>query len=265
LTVGQLKSFHQGWFFYGRANEGTDKYVARGFEGQRGPLMTRPAWNSIIAGVTTDWRKPFSVEPEFVYDWGEFLTGRYGSFSIRWNQNEHFSHSIRFGYSNEDNNAQWIYNAANDGSQVGVTGVGGVDYVFGALDQETWDITLRSSVLFDRNKSLQLYLQPFLTNGSYSHAKWLATPNSYDLRPYDIPVSNFDFNYGAVNLNLVFRWEYRSGSTLFLVWTHSKERYEERGSSVTQMDWKNGFDAGFPFRAEPGNTFLAKLSYWFSI
>jgi hypothetical protein len=29
--------------------------------------------------------------------------------------------------------------------------------------------------------------------------------------------------------------------------------------------WDNGFDAGHPFRTEPGNTLLAKISYWFSI
>ena len=133
-----------------------------------------------------------------------------------------------------------------------------------------WDLTLRSSILFDRDNSLQLYVQPFLTRGNFANATWLAKPDSYDLRPYGIDPSQFDFDYGAVNLNLVYRWEYRPGSTLYLVWTHSKGQYEERGGPENpdwdhQPDWKNGFDAGYPFRTEPGNTIMAKISYWFSI
>ena len=91
------------------------------------------------------------------------------------------------------------------------------------------------------------------------------------MRDYpDFVAEDFDFNFGALNLNLVYRWEYRPGSTIYLVWTHSKGQYQERGGSENpdwDRDplWDNGFDSGFPFRTEPGNTFMAKISYWFSI
>jgi hypothetical protein len=265
FTSGQLKSYHQAWFYYGRANEGTDRYVTRSFEGVRGPLMTRPSWNLIITGITTDWRKPFSVEPEFVIEWGDRIESQGGSVFVRWNQGEHFSHSMRLGYTHAVEAAQWIFNAENDGSQPGVTGIGGVDHVFGELDQEVWDLTLRSNVLFTPNQSLQLYLQPFLTRGNYSNPRWLARPDSYDLRPYATDASQADFNYGALNLNLVYRWEYRPGSTLYLVWTQNKEQYEERGMAADPGIWDNDLDTGFLLQPEPGNTFLAKLSYWFSL
>ena len=265
FTWAQDQNFNQAWIFVGNAFEGTDKYVTRGYADQRGPLMTVPPWYNAAGSLTSDWRKPLSVEAELSFDWGEYVTGRSGEIGLRWNQSEHFTHRISFGMRHDDVNAQWIYNDANDGSMAGVVGIGGVDYVFGALDQKTWDLTLRSSVLFDRNKSLQLYLQPFLTQGDFSDPKWLATPDSYDLRPYDIEVSTYDFNYGALNLNLVFRWEYRPGSTIYVVWTHTKQQYEERGMPFNRQNFKEGFDAGFPFRSEPGNTFLVKISYWFSI
>ena len=141
----------------------------------------------------------------------------------------------------------------------------GIDYVFAVMDQRTWVLTLRTNYLLDRNRSLQLYVQPFLTRGRYTDARYLATPDTYDLRPYDLDAGRYDFNYGAFNLNLVYRWEYRSGSTIFLVWSHSQERYDWRGGSPDPQEWSNGFDAGFPFGTEPGNTLLAKLSYWFSV
>ncbi len=266
LTVwGQHKSFHQGWIFIGKAFDGTSKYETRTFDGERGPLMTRPGWVNIATGGTTDWRKPLSLHIEFHGDWGDNLRGQAAEASVRWNQNEHFSHWIGFGIRHNELDAQWLNNYRSADSAPAVAGIGGVDYVFAELDQMIWDVTLRSSILFDRNNSLQLYLQPFLTRGNYTNATWLATPDSYDLRPYDIDASQFDFDYGAVNLNLVYRWEYRPGSTLYLVWTHSKMRYEQRNGAAGGGDWNNDFDPAFPFGVEPGNTFMAKISYWFSI
>ena len=270
VTWVQHKSFNQGWIGIARAFDGTNKYETRTFDGQRGPLMTQPGWLNIAAGGTTDWRKPLSLHLEIHGDWGDNLQGLAGEASLRWNQNEHFSHWIGFGIRHNQSEAQWVQNYRSSDSASDVPGIGGVDYVFGELDQMIWDLTLRSSILFDRDNSLQLYVQPFLTRGNFANATWLATPDSYDLRPYGIDPSQFDFDYGAVNLNLVYRWEYRPGSTLYLVWTHSKGQYEERGGPENpdwdhQPDWKNGFDAGYPFRTEPGNTIMAKISYWFSI
>jgi len=266
----QHRDFHQGWVFFGRSNEGTDKYATRTFgdqpNNQRGPLVTRPGWNSFSFGGTTDWRKPASLHAEFHYDHGdEGMRGYGASARLRWSQSQHFSHSIGFGWRNAQNSDQWISNIDNDGTQAGVTGIGGVDYVFGKLDRNTFDITFRSNILFNRVQSLQIYMQPFLTIGNYSDASWLATPDSYDLRPYDMNASLEDFEFGAVNLNVVYRWEYRPGSTIFLVWAHGKQRYDQRGFAANPTDWNNDFDATYPFGTEPQNTFMAKVSYWFSI
>jgi hypothetical protein len=265
VIEGTHRSYNQGFAFISRQFDGTDKHATRDFNGQAGPLITQPGWTNIGGGITTDWRRPFSVSGEFHGDWGSNLKGLAGVFSLRWNQNQNLAHSIGFGLRHNIMEAQWITNLPNDGSQAGVTGIGGVDYVFGKLDQMIWDLTLRSSVLFNRDHSLQLYLQPFLTYGDYTDPRWLATADSYDLRPYDLDASAHDFNYASLNLNLVYRWEYRPGSTLYLVWTHSKSRYDERGMTAGSGSWENEFRPGYLVDTEPENTFLAKLSYWFSI
>jgi len=264
---GQHRSFHQGWIFMGRAFDGTNKYTTRWNDiDQRGPLMSRPAWTNVAGGITTDWRKPVSLRLEFHYDHGDKGLRGYGfEARLNWQQSEHFTHSLGFGLRDNRNVDQWMFNQVNDGSQTGVTGIGNVDYVFGKLDQKTWDLTLRSNILFNRDHSLQLYLQPFLTYGNYVDPSWLASPDSYDLRPYGIDASEYDFNFGALNLNLVYRWEYRPGSTFYLVWAHSKSRWEERWESQDPLYWNNAFDPAFLVDAEPENTIMAKLSYWFSI
>jgi hypothetical protein len=57
--------------------------------------------------------------------------------------------------------------------------------------------------------------------------------------------------------NVVFRWEYRPGSTLFLVWSQGRE-----GEGELEGTKSFGGDFGDLFRERANNTFLIKLSYW---
>ena len=144
-----------------------------------------------------------------------------------------------------------------------------MSFTFGELDQRTWDLTLRSSFLFDRNHSLELYLQPFLTVGDYANLRELASPDSYDLQAYDgYDVKDDDYSMASVNLNMVYRWEYRPGSTIFLVWSNSRRSYDQRsfhGDGDPVGSFNNGFSTDAMFKNEATNTFLVKASYWFSI
>jgi hypothetical protein len=55
----------------------------------------------------------------------------------------------------------------------------------------------------------------------------------------------------------VARWEYRPGSTLFLVWAHGREAFVDRESERTwRADYRQLFEK------HPDNTFLIKVAYW---
>ncbi|MEZ4652122.1 MAG: DUF5916 domain-containing protein [Candidatus Eisenbacteria bacterium] len=143
-----------------------------------------------------------------------------------------------------------------------------MSYVFGEITQRTVDVTLRTNVLFNRNQSLELYLQPFLAVGDYTRPRRLTQADTYDLEPYTINgfrAQDFDFRFSSVNLNMVYRWQYRPGSTLYLVWTQARSAYDERrfGNSGTRFDNSLGTDA--LFGTEPENVFLVKLTYWLPI
>jgi hypothetical protein len=65
------------------------------------------------------------------------------------------------------------------------------------------------------------------------------------------------FNFKSLQSNLVFRWEYAPGSTLFAVWNHGRQGYN--GTEGT-----NSFEGDVRdlFKLHPSNTFLIKMSYW---
>ena len=59
--------------------------------------------------------------------------------------------------------------------------------------------------------------------------------------------------------NVVFRWEYMLGSTLFLVWQHNRSDF----NSVPNFDFTTNL--GSIFTAPATNTFVVKLNYWLSL
>jgi hypothetical protein len=141
---------------------------------------------------------------------------------------------------------------------------GTAHYTFAHLDQTTASLTGRVDYTVTRDLTVQVYAQPFVSKGAYSNVRELADPRAatYDARyrPYgDTAVTSRPggFNVKQFRSNVVVRWEYRPGSTLFLVWTQARA-----GSAATQGSRSLGGDFADLFGLHPDNTFLAKASYW---
>ena len=165
--------------------------------------------------------------------------------------------SIATHFSRSHNDIQWFGLYPDSG---------GVNrYTFAHLAQTTSTVTLRLNYTFTATTSLQVYAQPFISKGTWSNVRQLSgTPQAarYDDRyqPFTGPAlatADPGFNYKAFQSNVVFRWEYRPGSTLFLVWNEGRQGYA--GAEGT-----NGYSGDLRdlFRVRPLNTFLVKWSYW---
>jgi len=263
---GQNRNRWSMWFGWWHDFPGTSKYTTRTFNGIRGPLMRSGRADGFWWGMNTDWRKSLIGELNLEGHVSEFgsWSGR-ASIGARWVQNMRMNHSVDLGFRRTFSDAQWMGNYA---ATAGVPEVGGVSHVFGELDNDTIDVTLRSNLLFTRSQSLEVYLQPFLTTGTYNNARALAEADSRDLQAYTDPAfvsSDADFRFASLNANFVYRWEYQPGSTIFLVWTHARGQWEQRSEAADPEQFNPGFSRGLLFDNEPTNTFMAKLTYWFSI
>jgi hypothetical protein len=103
-----------------------------------------------------------------------------------------------------------------------------VAYHFGTQTAASLGATLRASYTFTPELSLQFYTQLFLA--SIHYGPFFAFPktsfrervNLSELIPAGPPPSNPDSEQATLNVNLVMRWEYRLGSTLFLVYTRAQ-------------------------------------------
>ncbi|HYC32887.1 MAG TPA: DUF5916 domain-containing protein, partial [Gemmatimonadales bacterium] len=141
---------------------------------------------------------------------------------------------------------------------------GSEHYTFAHLDQHTLSLTWRLGYTFTPNTSLQVYASPFISKGTYSDLREIADARASDYdaryRPYDNAEVNGDpggFNVRELRSNVVFRWEYRPGSTLFLVWSQGRD-----GSSDREGTRSFGGDLADLFHERANHTFLVKVSYW---
>jgi hypothetical protein len=103
--------------------------------------------------------------------------------------------------------------------------------IFGRLRATSVGAIFRAGYTFAPHLSLQAYAQAYLAAGQFSALRSIAaapgqrvTTDALAVAPPLLaePVVSPDFEQAALNINVVFRWEYRLGSTLFLVYTRSQ-------------------------------------------
>ena len=131
--------------------------------------------------------------------------------------------------------------------------------MFGRLNQTTLGLTTRLNYTLTRDLSIQLYAEPFVSVGDYTDFKELAdgraalhadryAPFAYEDNP--------DFHFRSFRTTNVLRWEYKPGSTLFVVWQQGREEETEHG------DFRFGRDFSNIFALPSTNVFLVKIAYW---
>lgn len=160
-------------------------------------------------------------------------------------------------------------------------------YLLSRISQTTLGMVLRLNYTITPNLTIQYYGQPFVSAGKYSRLKYVTDPKAerYQDRFHtyagdeiefdqetdtyyidedsdqetDYAVGSPDFNFRQFRSNLVIRWEYTPGSTLYLVWSQGRTDYREDGNYSFRNDMRDLFDV------YPHDVFLIKLNKWFSL
>ncbi|MFA5669099.1 MAG: DUF5916 domain-containing protein [Balneolaceae bacterium] len=154
-------------------------------------------------------------------------------------------------------------------------------YVFSDIESVSLYSSFRINWTFSPKMSLQTYARPYISTGKFSRYKELAQPRTFDFIEYgkdagtitdngnsftinpdggnpnnSFTIDDRDFNFRSIQGNAVFRWEYKPGSTVFLVWQ------QQRSGSAPYGDFNFGRDVRDLSNPKPTNVFLIKLSYW---
>ncbi|RKU17224.1 hypothetical protein C6500_15640 [Candidatus Poribacteria bacterium] len=255
-TDGKLKNYWEYDLWVGRNLESfRDEDVRRG-----GTLIKNPAGWWIFTQLRTDSRKMVQLELNPIFAWDDDTKSSEKEVNLRLNIRPVSNIELSIGpmYRYRIYDAQWV--------ELVEENVGGhikKHYVYGELTAQTLDFTTRANISFTPTLSLQFYIQPFITIGDYTNFKELIEPKSYQFKPYPLK-RNPDFHMRSLRGNTVLRWEFRPGSTLFLVWSQSREiALEDIGEADLEFRPIHRLRDSF---TDPGkNIFLVKCRYWFGI
>ena len=249
-----------------------------------GPLAATPAaWNAFTE-VFSDLRRPVSFDASVSYSWNDAdgwtldLTP-----SVQVRPSGAVSFSLGPEYVVGRDAAQYVTQVSDPTA----TATLGARYVFAELAQHSVNVALRLNVTFSPILSFQLYAQPFVFAGAYTQFKELRARRTYTFNGFGqdngstiafdgaanaytvdpdgagpaaaFSFDNPDFRTRSLRSNAVLRWEYRPGSTLFVVWTQS--RHGDFGDPSFDLTRDLGREL---LRDRPTNVLLVKLNYWLS-
>ena len=242
-----------------------------------GPLMEVPeGWSTNVqlrnrASSQTSWNTQLTISGD---EDGGFTRQLDASIAVR--PGPQWQLSIAPSFLREFGTQQYISSMAG-----GTEPTYGRRYIFGAIDRSTYATQFRMTYTFKPDVTLDVYAEPFAASGSYSNIGELLAARTRERRTYGsdgttatqqgngsllvtdgastFTVRNNDFNVRSFRSNVVLRWEYRPGSTMYFVWQQDRYISEAVGTPIS---------AGDPFRAlgEPGNNyFVVKTSFWLPV
>jgi hypothetical protein len=160
----------------------------------------------------------------------------------------------------------------------------GSRYVFARLEQSTAGATMRMDCSLSPTLSVQVFVQPLVSSGTYSDYKELARAGTYDFSRYGtggstivaggdsvvvdpdgagpanrIRLSQPNFTYRSIRGNAVLRWEYVPGSAFYLVWT------QDRSASIDDGRFHLSPALSALGRTPANNILMVKVSHHFEL
>ncbi|MFW5831429.1 MAG: DUF5916 domain-containing protein, partial [Prolixibacteraceae bacterium] len=193
------------------------------------------------------------------------------TFFAQWIINNRLNFSSKTSYTNETDFNQYVMQKVVNGNR---------EYIVGEIDRQTISTTLRAEFFVTPELSFQYYGSPYASSGKYSNYRKVEHATAKDpeqryepliienehylMGPSNVMFHNFtswapDFNFQEFRSNFVARWEYKTGSTAYFVWTNNRTRYESSYEPSILQSFK-GIS-----KVSAQNAFMLKISYWFSL
>ena len=249
-----------------------DERLTRG-----GPLMETPGgWGTNLdlsnrPSARTRWRGSVSVNTDEDGGGSRNVSG-----SISFRPGSRWQLSVNPGYSTQIDTQQYVSTLSG-----GRPETYNQRYIFSYVDRRTLSTQLRMGYTLKPDMNIDLYAEPFASSGKYRDYGELTAPQTRVRRLYgtngttitvqpdgsrrvtdgasSFVLKNSDFNVRSFRSNVVFRWEWRPGSTLFLVWQQNRRISETTGEPIGVGDMFRSLTA-------PGsNFFVVKMSFWLPV
>jgi hypothetical protein len=230
-----------------RDTERLDPRVLRG-----GSSMRIPGKSSITLSVTTNDRRSVAFD---LSTWGGRNDGNVaywvgGQLNLRVRPVSFVQ--LSFGPYYQHNLDGWAFiERAESGNAI-----------VARMPRDTVSLTVRASIALTTDLSLQFYSMPYFTAGQRTDFAEVVAPKSERFEDHFAKVDYAGarkFWFAQARTNAVLRWEYRPGSSAFVVWSREQARSSE---SIGAIEMHH--DALRLWNAPNVDTVMLKWAHWMS-
>ncbi len=275
LNFTSMAQFTNYWNMVLNANASLEQLSNSALRG--GPAMKVPGYRNILLNLATNPQNKVT----FQLNGGVLFTSA-KDFSNSYNLSLNFGYrpfktlrlDITPGMYLSESELQYVTQKYYNGN---------VRYIFAHINQNTLNVSFRLNYNITPDLTIQYWGQPFFATGEYNNFKYITDSKAKELedryrfyseeqisynaswRIYSVDDNtdgtedyNFakpDFNVKTFLSNLVVRWEYQPGSTVYLVWSQNRNGYANDGSFDASRDIESLFNES------AYNIFLIKFSY----
>lgn len=276
-NVNGSVQFHNYWWAFGGIARNFDNWSTDALRG--GPAIVEPGETFAWIGFESDDRRRFQIDLESEWGVEDDTDGRWWEFNVSGELQATPSTRVVLEPFFENRRGAWQYVETADDPG------GNPHYVFADIRQRTLGLTTRVDYTLTPRFTIQLYAQPFVSAGDYGGFREVVDPRAeafedrfegfgsdrvaleddvfgvdLDGAPgAEIEFDDPNFNFRELRSTLVARWEYRPGSTAYLVWS------QDRDSEVFDPRFRLGDDLGALFDADARNVFLVKINGWLNL
>jgi len=232
----QFKNYYSFYTGFNLQGNSLSAYDLRG-----GPILEIPGSFNCRIGLDSDSRKKLQMSIFLMKIWGKYDNVKMGivQYSLTYKPTNSVSITLSPEFDISEDNLQYVATIDDQKPEV---------YIMGHLKSKMLSLSARVNLGITPDLSIQYYGQPFFFSGDYSGFKKISTnpqAEKYKDRFYEFAASEIslpdewgnynvdadadgttdysfedpDFHFLQYRSNLVFRWEYKPGSALFLVWS----------------------------------------------
>jgi hypothetical protein len=162
-------------------------------------------------GFSSDYRKLFALDMS--WDYWQDINGDGQFYSI--NTSPIFRISKNFLFTLTNNYSE----SFNDVGYADQDDLGNI--IFGKRDITTVENQLKARYMFRNNLSLSLTVRHYWSKGRYSELYKLDNDGILITDPSLNTVGDYDFNFNAFNIDLMFYWEFAPGSSLNITYKNN--------------------------------------------
>lgn len=266
----QFKNYYTIFTGFNLQGNSSSAYDLRG-----GPMLKNPPSFSYRIGFDSDQRKKLSMNLFLMKRWSQFDNSTMSDieYSLTYKPINTVSISLSPAYYVANDKLQYVTTIEGNGPD---------NYIMANLESSQLSLAARINIGITPDMSIQYYGQPFFFSGKYTHFKTITNgvapeynnrfheylpneisndseSNIININPdgngTNFSFDNPDFHFLQYRSNLVYRWEYKPGSTIFLVWSQGRTTDGTEGNFMFN-DYTDQLR-----HTHPQNDFLVKISY----